>query len=193
MSRILTSLMQATNLILLMSNREGTPKRFQLWIKEGDKLNEVLPNLEITRVAVEDQAKIFEHPLETGTVIVDHMILEPQQATIQAYISNDDDTTLRNLEQYYLTGQKMTLRAENKIIENVVIKSKPREITSSVLDKTLYSITFRQAEEIEPVYVAMPPRKVANKATSSRVNSGVKQAEPKKRSWLLSLFKGGRT
>ena len=195
MAKLTTALLQATNLILLMSNTEGSGKKFQLWTKEGDKLAEVLPNLEIIRVAVEDQAKIFEHPLETGTVIVDHMILEPQQATIQAYISLDDDKTLRTLEQLYLSGTTMTMRAENKIIENVIIKSKPKEITSSVLDKTLYSITFREAEEKEPVYVAMPPRKVVNKATSSRVNSGVKQAEPKqkKRSWLLSLIKGGRT
>lgn len=193
MAKLTTALLQATNLILLMSNTEGSNKKFQLWTKEGENLTEVLPNLEITRVAVEDQAKIFEHPLETGTVIVDHMILEPQQATIQAYISLDDDVTLRTLEQLYLSGTKMTMRAENKIIENVIIKSKPKEITSSVLDKTLYSITFREAEEKEPVYVAMPPKKVVNKATSSRVNSGVKQAEPKKKSWLKSLFSGGRT
>jgi hypothetical protein len=193
MAKLTTALLQATNLILLMSNTEGSNKKFQLWTKEGENLTEVLPDLEITRVAVEDQAKIFEHPLETGTVIVDHMILEPQQATIQAYISLDDDVTLRTLEQLYLSGTKMTMRAENKIIENVIIKSKPKEITSSVLDKTLYSITFREAEEKEPVYVAMPPKKVVNKATSSRVNSGVKQAEPKKKSWLKSLFSGGRT
>lgn len=193
MARITTALLQATNLILLMSNTEGEAKKFQLWTKEGTELTEVLPNLEITRVAVEDQAKIFEHPLETGTVIVDHMILEPKQATIQAYVSLDDDETLRTLEQLYLSGTTMTMRAENKIIDNVVIKSKPKEITSSVLDKTLYSITFREAQEVEPVYVAMPPRKVIHKATSSRVNSGVKQAEPKKKSWLASLFKGGRT
>ena len=193
MAKLTTALLQATNLILLMSNTEGSNKKFQLWTKEGENLTVVLPDLEITRVAVEDQAKIFEHPLETGTVIVDHMILEPQQATIQAYISLDDDVTLRTLEQLYLSGTKMTMRAENKIIENVIIKSKPKEITSSVLDKTLYSITFREAEEKEPVYVAMPPKKVVNKATSSRVNSGVKQAEPKKKSWLKSLFSGGRT
>ena len=193
MARASTALLQATNLILLMSNTEGEAKKFQLWTKEGDDLNEVLPNLEITRVAVEDQAKIFEHPLETGSVIVDHMILEPQQATIQAYISIDDDETLRTLEQFYLSGTKLTMRAENKIIDNVIIKSKPKEITSSVLDKTLYSITFRQAEEVEPMYVAMPPKKVANKATSSRVNSGIKQAAPVKKSWFASLFTGGRT
>ena len=189
----LTTLLQATNLILLMTNTEGEVKKFQLWKKDGDKTTEVLTNLEIVRCAVEDQAKIFEHPLETGTTIVDHMILEPQQATIQAYIPVDDEETLRELEQLYLAGTKMTMRAENKVIENVIIKSKPREITNTVLDKTLYSITFRQAEEVEPMYVAMPPRKVANKATSSKVNSGIKQAEPKKKTWLLSLFTGGRT
>ena len=195
MARLTTALLQATNLVLLMQNtNENNIKKFQLFARNNDKIVEVLPRLEITRISDEDSIKLFEHPIETGTVIVDHGILEPKQVTIQAYISLDDDETLRDLEQLYLSMTKMTLRSESKIIDNVVIKSKPKEITSSVLDKTLYSITFREADEKEPVYVAMPPKKVTRKATASKTNSGVKQAEPvKKKSWLYSLFHGGRT
>ena len=189
-----TGLQQPTNLVLLMQNTDNNVKKFQLFARNDDKIVEVLPKLEITRISDEDSIKLFEHPLETGTVIIDHGILEPKQVSIQAYISINDDETLRDLEQLYLSMTKMTLRSESKIIDNVVIKSKPKEITSSVLDKTLYSITFREAQEVEPVYVAMPPRKVTKKATSSKVNSGVKQAQPvKKKSWLKSLFSGGRT
>ena len=189
-----TGLQQPTNLVLLMQNTDNNVKKFQLFARNDDKIVEVLPKLEITRISDEDSIKLFEHPIETGTVIIDHGILEPKQVSIQAYISIDDDETLRDLEQLYLSMTKMTLRSESKIIDNVVIKSKPKEITSSVLDKTLYSITFREAQEVEPVYVAMTPRKVTRKATSSKVNSGVKQAQPvKKKSWLYSLFHGGRT
>lgn len=194
MAKLTTALLQATNLVLLMQNQTETVKKFQLFAKNDGKIVEVLPRLEITRISDEDSIKLFEHPIETGTVIIDHGILEPKQATIQAYISIDDTETLRDLEQLYLSMTKMTMRIESKVIDNVVIKSKPIEITSSVLDKTLYSITFREAPEVEPAYVAMPPRKVARKATASRVNSGVKQAQPvKKKSWLYSLFHGGRT
>lgn len=195
MSKLLTAYMQYTNLVLLMENQTENIKKFQLFAKNDGKIVEVLPRLEITKITDEDSIKLFEHPIETGTMIVDHGILDPKSTTIQAYISLDDMETLRDLEQLYLSMTKMTLRSENKIIDNVVIKSKPKEITSAVLDKTLYSITFREAQEVEPVYVAMPPRKVARKATSSRVNSGVKQAQPtkKKKSWIFSLFTGGRT
>ncbi len=194
MAKSTTALMQATNLVLLMQNQtENNIKKFQLFASNEGKIVEVLPRLEIIRIVNEDSIKLFEHPIETGTVIVDQGILEPKQVTIQAYIAIDDNKTLRDLEQLYLSLTKMTLRVEGKVIDNVLIKSKPREITSSVLDKTLYSITFREAQEVEPVYVAMPPRKVTNKATASRVNSGVKQAKPVQKSWLWSLFVGGRT
>ena len=182
--------------VILESGENGEKGKFQLWVQKDNKIQEVLSKLELFRINLDDQIKIFEHPLETGTVIVDHMILEPKQANIQAYISLDDDKTLRQLEQLYLTGEKMTLRSENNVIENAIIKSKPREVVSGVLDKTLYSIVFREVEEKEPVYVSMPPRKVANTGASSRVNSGVKQAQTTKqvkKSWLSSLLKGGRT
>lgn len=182
------TLFGATNLILTISSLGNETKKFQLWTKKDDKIEEVLPNLEITRITNEDQLKLFEHPLETGTLVVDHAILEPKQTTIQAYISIDDETTLRELEQLYLSTTKLTVRNENNIVKNMLIKSKPKEITSDVLNKTLYSITFREAQEVEPVYVNMPSRKVANKRTASRVSGGVKQAKPVNRSWLKDIF-----
>ncbi len=181
-----------TNLVLLTSN-ETDRRKFIVWNIENSKPLEVLSNLEITRIAVENQMKIFEHPLEDGTVIVDHEVLEPKKAVIQAYISIDDNTTLTELEQLYVNGVKLRVRAENRIIENMVIASQPCEITSAVLDKTLYSITLRQADYVSPQYVGMPAAK--NKSNTSRVNSGIKQAQQaknKKRSWLDSLIYGGR-
>lgn len=196
MGRLTTTLLQATNLILLINSfNQNELKKFQVWQRENEEIKEVLTKLEVSRISTEDQLKIFEHPIETGTVITDHIILEPRQINIQAYISIYDSETLTELEQLYLSGTKLTVRAENKIIKNALIKSKPKEINSDVFDKTLYSITFREAEEKEPVYVAMPPKKVINKKTASRVNSGVKQATPQKQknqSWIYNAIKGNK-
>lgn len=193
MTQPLQGYVQETN-VVLTTGELGEIKKFQLWTKKNEVLKETLSALELSKINLEDNIKLFEHPIETGAVIVDHMILEPKECQIQAYINNDDEGTLRELEQLFITGTTMTMRADNKIVENVVIKSKPREISSSIIDKTLYSISFREAEEKEPVYVAMPPRKVTNKACASRVNSGVKQGTPKKKtqSWLYNALKGNK-
>lgn len=188
-----STLVQATNLVLLIANSNADIRKFVVWKKDGEKLTEVLANMQIQRIAVEDSAKVFEHPIETGAVIVDHEIFEPKRVTIQAYISNDDITTLKELEQLYLSGTILTIRAQNKVLDKVIISGKPHEITGAVFDKTMYSIPFREAQEVTPTYAKMPPRKVRNKAHASRVNSGVKQAKPVKKSWLKSAFFGGRT
>jgi hypothetical protein len=188
-----STLIQATNLVLLISNSNADVRKFVVWTKVGENLTEVLQNMQIERIAVEDTAKVFEHPLETGAVIVDHEIFEPKRATIQAYIANDDMMTLKQLEQLYLSGTILTIRAQNKVIDKVIIASKPHEITGQVFDKTLYSISFREAQEVTPTYAKMPPQKVRRKANASRVNSGVKQATPVNKSWIKSAIWGGRT
>lgn len=188
-----STLVQATNLVLLIANSNADVRKFIVWKKDGENLTEVLANMQIERIAVEDSAKVFEHPIETGAVIVDHEIFEPKRVTIQAYISNDDMTTLKELEQLYLSGTVLTIRAQNKVLDKVIISGKPHEITGAVFDKTMYSIPFREAQEVTPTYAKTPASKVTNKSNASRVNSGVKQAKPVKKSWLKSAFFGGRT
>ena len=186
---IASTLIQATNLVLLISNSNADMRRFIVWQDD----NEVLSGLQIVRIALEDNAKIFEHPIETGAVITDHQIYEPKTTVIQAYISNDDSETLEELENLYLSGASLKIRAGNKIIENVVISGKPNEIDGTKFDKTLYSITFREVQEVMPVYTAktVSVKNVKSASSAARVNSGTKKA--KKSSWLYSLLKGGQT
>ena len=183
-----------TNLVLLIPNNGFDTRKFIAWNIENAKPVEVLSNLQIGRIAVELQKKMFEHPLENGATIVDYEVLEPKKASIQAYIDIDDNTTLTELEQLYLNGTRLRLRAENRILENMVVSSQPYEITGSMIDKTLYSISFKQADFVMPQYVGMPNAK--KKSNTSRVNSGIKQAQAKpekKRDWIKSLIYGGLT
>lgn len=191
MANILPTLTAYTNLILLLANSNQDLRKFIVWNIEGSKPAEVLSNLEITRISIENQKKIFEHPIETGVTVAEHEILEPKSVNIEAYIAIDDTETLTEFEQLYLNGAKLRLRAENRIINNMVIAAQPAEITGSVFDKTKYSIRFKQALEVMPQYIAM--QKAKNPADTSRVNTGVSQGKEVKESWLLSVFTGGRT
>ena len=181
-----SSIIQATNIVLTLAGFRNDNKRFAVF--ENDR--EVLPDLQVARVSFEDSAKLFEHPLETGSTVTDHEIFDPCKINIQAYISNTDTGTLSVFENYYLSGATLKIRAGNKIVEKAVISSKPFELTSDVFDKTLFNISFREIMEVTPTYVKMS--KAANPSNSSTVNSGVKQAEQssKPKSWLHSLIFG---
>lgn len=185
----LPSIIAYTNLILLVLNSNQDLRKFIAWNAENGQ--EVMQSLQITRITVENQKKIFEHPLETGITIADYEVLEPHSVNIEAFISIDDAQILTEIEQLYLNGVKLKLRAENRILNNMVIASQPAEITGAVFDKTKYSIRFKQALEVTPQYIAMP--KAKNPANKSRVNTGVTQGKEVKKSWILSAFTGGRT
>lgn len=195
----ITSLLQVTNIVLMLRNSSPDIRKFVVWRVDKSDPQEVLNRLEIESATFNDGLKIFEHPLETGAVITDHVIKDPNEALIQAYIAEDDADTLKELEYLYINAIPLKLRVENTVIERAIIKDKPFKLDAAHFDKTAYSITFREEQEVSPVYTSMPARKVQKKANASRVNSGVKQAKrtsvssSKKASWAYSLVHGGRT
>lgn len=183
---IYSTLIGYTNIILTLTSIGTGLKRF---VAYDENNNEVLSGLEILKVNPEITSKLFEHPLENGAVIADHRIINPKMINIQAYISSDDATTLKELNYYFIAGLPLKIRAENYVIENAYIEATPLEISGSSLDKCLYSITFKEAEFVSPVYVGS----VKNPSSASRVKTGVKQAKPVNRSWGFSAIFGGRT
>ena len=127
------ALVQTTNLILQLRNLETDKRKFVVWQKTNNKLVEILEGLEITRIPLEDGAKVFEHPIETGVVITDVSVFEPKKAVIHAYISNDDNTTLEELYQLYYSGTELVIRVGNKIIDNELELKSFRKLANTIL------------------------------------------------------------
>lgn len=170
------TLIQITNLVLLLRNSNDDTRKFVVWQETDNKQTEVLTGLEVINANVEDSAQLFEHPIESGAVIVDHMIFNLKRVSILALISLDDRTTLEELMNFYRNGTGLTIRAENQIIKNAIVENKPFKLDAQYFNKTPYTISFKEAPEVIPTYVGLP--KSRNKSNSSRVNSGTKQAQP---------------
>lgn len=183
----LSTLLSYTNIVLLVTSRAGGLKKFAAY----DDNKEVLTGLEIFKCNADISAKLFEHPIETGAVIADHRILNPATISLQAYIALNDELTLKELSYYYISGTPLKIRAGNDVINNAYIDTKPFELSGSCIDKTLYSISFKEAQEITPVYVGL--KNSRNKSNASRVNSGQKQGRKVPTSMFYSTVHGGRT
>ena len=182
---ITATLLSYANIVLTLSNYQADTRRFVVY---NSKKEEVLRNLSSSDIGIEDTSNLMEHPTESGVTIVDHRVINPVTISATLYIPKDDSITLKEIEYLYLTCEPLTIRAENKII-----KDKPFKITANMFDTTMYTLNFKKALEVLPVYIGM---KNAPKQSRSSVNSGVKQAKKvseTKRSWLYSIIFGGRT
>jgi len=114
---LVTSLLQVTNIVLMLRNSSPDIRKFVVWRVDKSNPQEVLNRLEIESATFNDSLKIFEHPLETGAVITDHVIKDPNEALIQAYIAEDDADTLKELEYLYINAIPLKLRVENTVID----------------------------------------------------------------------------
>lgn len=187
---ITATLLSYANIVLTLSNYQADTRRFVVY---NSKKEEVLRNLFSSDIGIEDTSNLMEHPTESGVTIVDHRVINPVTISATLYIPKDDSITLKEIEYLYLTCEPLTIRAENKIFSNMIIKDKPFKITANMLDTTMYTLNFKKALEVLPVYIGM---KNAPKQSRSSVNSGVKQAKKvseTKRSMLYSTIFGGRT
>lgn len=189
------TLIKSTNLVLQTQNEASNVNKYAIWKKTDDNIEEVLTEAQIAIIGVEDAKKVFEHPIESGKTIVDDAIFELKNLSLKVYISDDNIKPLQELEELYLKNELLTIRAGNKIIENVLLSSKPFELSAKMLDKTVYTVGLREAPQITPAYVKMPPNKPIKKSSSSRVNSGVKQAKKvskstKSQSWMHNAIHG---
>ena len=60
-----------------------------------------------------------------------------------------------------------------------------------MFDKTRYSVSFKEAKEVTPTYTRLP--KAKSPSSTSKVNSGVKQAKEdkaKNQSWVAAAIWG---
>ena len=183
---ILATIISYTNLVISLLNPNQDLRKIIIWNTDGSEPVEVLQNLHISRVSVENQKKLFEHPIENGLTIVDHEVLEPQAISLEAYIAIDDSALLNELTELYMNGTKLKIRADNRVLNNMIVESQPSEITSDIFDYTKYTIRFKQALEVMPQYVAMQSAKKAS--NKSRVDTGASQAQKTNKSWIYSAL-----
>lgn len=124
-------------------------------------------------------ATITENPVEDGTVISDHIILEPQRVSINGFVSNAHPTIfsflniLRNedkvkaafelLEQIYNLKDLFTVVTNLKVYENMFMESLTIDKDQDTGEVLNFQMDLKEIRKVENVTVA-----IANQRLGSR-------------------------
>lgn len=162
-----------TNVVLRIVQSTGN-KNFAVY-KDN---KEVLEKVQFVDGKVEDDAKLMDHPLENGAIITDHLVFNPNKANFSVVIDDDDTTSLAEINEYYKNAVPLTLKAKGEMYPNMVIYSKPFNLSANYFNKTAYSLAFRTVQTADTQYVKMTQEQVKNPKNSSTSHSG--QIKPSK-------------
>lgn len=136
--------------------------------------NELFSNIKYLTLAVKQDSKLMEHPVETGAVISDHKVIYPLELEIQALVNpNDLQDIYFNLELSYKDSAFFTIQTKADIYENLVLVSLPHSENSKYANFLLVGARFKQ------VILAKTQTEFSssNAADSSTTNRGTQLPE----------------
>lgn len=162
----------ATNVILHIKQKIDVQN---IAIYEQSENQQILTGLQFLDGSAQIDKKLMEHPKEDGTLITDHIVNEPTQVTLQILLSDDDSTSLNQLQDLYNNATPLIIKIKNELHTNLIMSGKPLKADSNHFNKTVYDLTFKEIQEAVTLYVKMTVPQVKQKANASKVNTGHKQ------------------
>jgi hypothetical protein len=138
---------------------------------------QAFPSARPFKMAYMPSSKLMEHPIEDGSMIVDHKVDLPIELEATLIISSVADyrSTVSMINQSRLRGDLFTVQGKATSYRNMVISDTPYDEIPEMFDSILVVIRFKEARFVVPSFGSLPPRKVANKANADTKKAGAKQ------------------
>jgi hypothetical protein len=149
--------------------------------------NQLFPDAKIIKVNVKEEAKVMEHPLETGETVSDHAIIQPIEIEMDVFIKGIDyKNTYSIINKLFHDFSLLTVQTNTGTYEKQMISSMPHIESSDIFDGTIINIKMKEALFIEPQYGTVPisPKRPKNKSTNDRGNQNGSDATPRRESEL---------
>ncbi len=127
------------------------------------------------KVVVKEQAKVMEHPVESGIIITDHRIILPVEIEISLILTAETYRDVyQSIKQYYLNGTLLVVQTRSGIYENQIIESLPHEEDPTQFDILTVALSLKQVQFVTPQFSAVPK----NNSNSMTQPRGTQQGTP---------------
>lgn len=158
---------------------------------------QVFPDARPIKATIREEAKLMEHPVETGSTVVDHRIIHPKVIELSCLLTSEEFADVyQEIKNIWLNGDTLTVQTRTDSYENMVIASIPHEESGDMTDGVTLAISLTEVKYITPEFterkipvVAAAPK---NSKTVNRGEQKPQETPPEKKGSLLSkmgLFK----
>lgn len=126
------------------------------------------------KAEVSEDSKIFEHPLEDGTEIVDHRVVLPVEIELSLILSSFDyQDVYQEIKQIFIDADLLIVSTRSGTYENQIIESMPHVETSDVYSGLIMTLKTKQADFVTSETSIAP----VLSSDSSTTDKGLVQAE----------------
>lgn len=150
---------------------------------------QIFPEAVTMKASVNEEAKMFTHPLEDGVSVADHRIIMPVEVEMTVFLRRDQYRNVyAQIRNEFHGANTYIVQTRTASYPNMAIASMPHEENPEMFDSVPMVLKFVEAQFVKTQFQALPPAKVRNKRDASTVKRGEQQG--KKSSILYDLTYG---
>lgn len=149
-----------------------------------DGYSQVFAGARPMTAAVREEAKLMEHPVESGIVVTDHMVIQPVEIELSMTLTPETyRDTYQEIKKLFSEGKLLTVQTRTDSYENQVISALPHEETPDVYDTVLLDLKLKEVRIVSAEFTAEHrPAKPAQQSTADR-GEVQPQEQERKGSW----------
>lgn len=138
------------------------------------EFNQVFPLARPIKCIVDESAKAMEHPVETGTVITDHIIYEPNEIELSMILPRGEYRSVyQQIEQIYRSSTILTVQTKTATYSNMYIYRLPHQEDAELFDVIALIIRMRQVIIFSTTAQALSADQVEDPTDQSTVKKGL--------------------
>jgi hypothetical protein len=148
-------------------------------------LTQVFERARPIKADVREEAKLMEHPLETGTTITDHLVLQPLEILLSLVVTGAEyAATYQQIREYFKRAELLTVQTLTGSYPDMVISQMPHDESPETVNAVNIGLSLRQATFVTATFSALKVRHAKDGNTSK---GGEQQPQtPKKQPSVLS-------
>ena len=131
------------------------------------------------KATVRETSKVMEHPVETGSIISDHHIINPVEIDIPVIVTAQNyASTYTQIRQAFINATLLSVKTRTGTYQNMIIAEMPHEEESEMYNAIVIALRLRQVLIFTPgasnLQSGYQPLNAANNNTiSSGLQAGV--------------------
>lgn len=161
-------------------------------IYDNDTFDQLFSTARPIKANISRIAKIMEHPIETGSVVQDFMIIQPVEIELSLMLASDGEyqAVYQAIKGYFLTGTQVSIQTKADVFPNMLIQAMPHEETGDMFDTIPLALKLRQVQQVLVQYQALNSKQVAQPADQSTINAGAQQPQQSALYQVVSFLGG---
>jgi hypothetical protein len=153
-----------------------------------DGFSQVFRDARPMSASVREEAKLMEHPLESGAVATDHMVIQPVEIELLMTLTPATyRDTFQEIKNLFREAKILTVQTKADTYQNLIIEALPHDEEPEVFDTIDLALKLKEVLVVTAEYEEAPysPRRDNQSATQDR---GEVQPQEQKGSWAARVF-----